>query len=518
MDRKYWPGVPIFAPSGLRTHICQAPSSAAIRKAANATQKCARQSRSTLRTGNPPIAIRLERAFWQNLDRRPHLAVTEPAIFMARHQQIAAARKLRVHLRDKARHHHCVHVGPGDQDAVNDVGRGETKRHRPFLRHRDAAWNEHELGGDDARGHAAVRGHARAQVMLGELTGKVQHFRVYALHIAGRIDAHGQRGEYHDAQRGRDQHADTERPQQLGPEDAPLVHFGLAFAHGSPDRAAWDEYQHVDQQIAQHQQGDRGAGEHAGAERHVPHHCRERRLVHLIGDVERRIRRGGLVRMNHGVSRHDQGSRVCMACAPFDSYGPMRKRLGRKMQRRMLLRYPRTTTTGMLLWVSTLTVSLPSTIAETPRRPWAAITIASHPLFLAVSIIVSYGCSSSTCTTSQGTPAAVAASFAALRYFAVTAAIRFLYSSGVSVSMPGSTAKTWKGSDTVTAVTLALRAFASPIPWSTAFFDSSDPSVGIRICLYILHLPQISLMCKAARRPTIARCGGTRDCRTLSVS
>src|SRR6516225_2381690 len=58
--------------------------------------------------------------------------------------------------------------------------------------------------------------------------------------------------------------------------------------------------------------------------------------------------------------------------------------------------------------------------------------------------------------------------------------------------MTGSTAKIWKGSDTVTAVTLALRAFASPIPWSTALFDNSDPSVGIRICLYILHLPQIS--------------------------
>src|SRR6516162_1710321 len=91
-----------------------------------------------------------------------------------------------------------------------------------------------------------------------------------------------------------------------------------------------------------------------------------------------------------------------------------------------------------------------------------------------------------------GHAAAVAASFAALRYFAVTAAIRFLYSSGVSATMPGSTAKIWKGSDTVNAVTLALRVFASPIPCSTAFFDSSDPSLGIRICLYILHLPQIS--------------------------
>src|ERR1700758_2145969 len=112
-DRKYCPGVPIFAPSGLRTHICQAPSSEATRNAANATQKCARQSRSTLRTGNPPIAIRLERAFRQNLDRGPHLAVTKPAVFMARHPQIAAARKLRVHLRHKAGHHHRVQVGDG---------------------------------------------------------------------------------------------------------------------------------------------------------------------------------------------------------------------------------------------------------------------------------------------------------------------------------------------------------------------------------------------------------------------
>src|SRR5436190_23280850 len=120
-ERKYWPGVPISAPSGLRTHICQAPSSEATRNAANATQKCAKQSRSTLRTGDPPIAIRLERALRQNLDRRPHLAVTESAIFVARHQQITAARELRVHLGDKARHHHRVYVGAGDQDSMDDI-------------------------------------------------------------------------------------------------------------------------------------------------------------------------------------------------------------------------------------------------------------------------------------------------------------------------------------------------------------------------------------------------------------
>src|SRR5215475_2879542 len=86
-ERKYWPGVPIFAPSGLRTHICQVPSSAATRNAANATQKCARQSRSTLRTGNPPVAIRLERALRNHLHGRPHLAVAETAVLVARHQQ-----------------------------------------------------------------------------------------------------------------------------------------------------------------------------------------------------------------------------------------------------------------------------------------------------------------------------------------------------------------------------------------------------------------------------------------------
>src|SRR6516165_4741722 len=70
--------------------------------------------------------------------------------------------------------------------------------------------------------------------------------------------------------------------------------------------------------------------------------------------------------------------------------------------------------------------------------------------------------------------------------------------------MTGSTAKIWKGSDTVTAVTLALRAFASPMPWSTALFDNSDPSVGIRICLYICTSLKISSMRGAAQRPIIA--------------
>src|SRR6516162_2166321 len=99
---KYCPGVPMSAPNGLRTHICQVPRKAAARKAVNATQKCARQSRSTLRTGHPPVPIRLELVFRHDLNCRPHLAVTQPAILVAGHQQVAGMGELRVYLRDKA--------------------------------------------------------------------------------------------------------------------------------------------------------------------------------------------------------------------------------------------------------------------------------------------------------------------------------------------------------------------------------------------------------------------------------
>ena len=52
-----------MAPSGLRTHICHVPRTHAAEKAAKATQKCARQSRSAFRTGNSPVRIRLELVF-----------------------------------------------------------------------------------------------------------------------------------------------------------------------------------------------------------------------------------------------------------------------------------------------------------------------------------------------------------------------------------------------------------------------------------------------------------------------
>jgi len=54
---------------------------------------------------------------------------------------------------------------------------------------------------------------------------------------------------------------------------------------------------------------------------------------------------------------------------------------------RRRFRPQRYTSTGMLLWVRTLTVWLPKTTADIPLRPCDAIMIKSHPLFWAVSMM-----------------------------------------------------------------------------------------------------------------------------------
>src|SRR6478672_7712708 len=99
---KYSPGVPMLAPNGLRTHICQVPRKAAARNAANATQQCARQSRSTLRTGHSPILARLELAFRHDLNGCPHVAMPKAAILVTGHEQVFGAGELGVHLGDEA--------------------------------------------------------------------------------------------------------------------------------------------------------------------------------------------------------------------------------------------------------------------------------------------------------------------------------------------------------------------------------------------------------------------------------
>src|SRR3954449_1762019 len=211
-DMKYCPGVPTCAPNGLRTHICQVPRRHATAKAANATQKCARQSRSTLRTGSPPVLSRSEFVFRYHLHGSPHLAVAKAAILVTRHQQIAGPGERGMYLGDEARHYHRIHVGTGNQDAVNDVRRRETKCDAPPLRNREAAGDEHELRCDNPHRDAAVRADSSPEILLCELTGQMQCLGIDTFDIARRVDVSRQGGEYDHGQGGGDQHADAQGP------------------------------------------------------------------------------------------------------------------------------------------------------------------------------------------------------------------------------------------------------------------------------------------------------------------
>ena len=97
---------------------------------------------------------------------------------MARHQQVAGLGEARVDLRDIAGDDHRVDVGPGDQDAVDDVGlvnRSVTSR---------SAGRTMQLGTNSnwvvitRATTRAVRVDARAQILLGELGRQVQRLRV----------------------------------------------------------------------------------------------------------------------------------------------------------------------------------------------------------------------------------------------------------------------------------------------------------------------------------------------------
>src|SRR5262249_11513671 len=299
---KYCPGVPTLAPSGLRTHICQVPSKAATRKAANDTQKCARQSRSTLRTGDPPVPIRFEFIVRHDLNRGPHLAVAGAAILMTVHEQISGTRECGVHLGDKAGHDHGVHIGPGDQQTVNDVGRREAERDGAPARNRDAMRNEHELRGDGPHRDAAVRSDRGSQVLLGELAREMQYLGVDPLHVAGRIYALGQGGEYdHPEDRG-DEHADAECPQHLGAANSPLVDFAALLGHALTHRAAREEEEQIDHQITDYEQSDGSSGQDACAQRHDTHRLGQRRLIDVVGDFWWNGGGGGFVVRDHRLA------------------------------------------------------------------------------------------------------------------------------------------------------------------------------------------------------------------------
>ena len=181
-------------------------------------------------------------------------------------------------------------------------GRREAQGDASSVRHGDATGNEHELRGDDAHGDAAVRPHRRSEIVLGELARQVQRLGVDPLDIARRVYVCGQCREHDHAENRGDEHADAEGPQQFGTENSSLAGFRGLLRHGLPHRSAWKEDEQINRQVAEHQQGDSGAGQDAGAKRHHAHDLGERGLIDLIGDLGRNVGSRSLIGRDHRLA------------------------------------------------------------------------------------------------------------------------------------------------------------------------------------------------------------------------
>jgi hypothetical protein len=169
------------------------------------------------------LCIRPELVARNDLDRGQHLAVAEPAIFVAGHQQVARLGEARVDLRHIAGNDHRIDVGPGDENAVDHIGRCEAQRDVAIGRQDDAARDELELGGDQAGNNSAIAVNSRAEVGFGELGRQVQCLGVRIFAVARRIDVHRQRREQDRAEDDRNDARNDPGPAQLGFEDGLFV-------------------------------------------------------------------------------------------------------------------------------------------------------------------------------------------------------------------------------------------------------------------------------------------------------
>src|ERR1700682_1715008 len=88
----------------------------------------------------------------------------------------------------------------------------------------------------------------------------------------------------------------------------------------------------------------------------------------------------------------------------------------------------------------------------------------------------------------QRTPAAAAARLTTARDFCASLLLSLRYSSNGYVVMTGSTATMWKLGVAMKPVTLAPSDRASFTPTLIALSESFEPSVGIRMCLYMIVL------------------------------
>jgi hypothetical protein len=153
--------------------------------------------------------------------------------------------------------------------------------------------------GDDPHSDAAVRPDRGSEILLGELARQMQCLGVDELNVAGRVYVSGQRGEHDHAESRGNEHADAERPQQFGAENASLVSFSRLVGHGLAHPTPRKEDEEIDRQIADHQQSHGEPGHDSGAERHDAHDLGERGLIDLIGVFRRSVSGGRLISGSH---------------------------------------------------------------------------------------------------------------------------------------------------------------------------------------------------------------------------
>src|SRR5580765_3874385 len=169
----------------------------------------------------------------------------------------------------------------------------------------------------------------------------------------------------------------------------------------------------------------------------------------------------------------------------------------------------------MLECLSTAWVSLPYQSSLSPRRPCDDMRIRSQPCARAASMIASCGRLHSAYAVAHSTPARRSRSAAGLRIAcALSREIRSWSQSemtlrAISSASPGG----WYSGTAVKRVTLAFALRANSIPASIALSAVGEPSIGMRMCLYIRASWFTGLVHLVERRPVDLRFG--RACEKL---
>src|SRR5471030_883337 len=196
--------------SGLRTHICHAPSSKAPPKLMKPSQKCARTSRLLFNTAESPRTVSVchleESRFIDHPDVRPHALMSRAAELVAWHQMVAGLREGTLEGGDITGFDHRIDIRVRDQESMYDIRAGRAKCDGRIGRNQQALWRERILLRDNSHGHRPIRFNRAAQVALNEFTAYVERFRPYGLHSGWRHHGPMQPGE----DRHGDQHAEND--------------------------------------------------------------------------------------------------------------------------------------------------------------------------------------------------------------------------------------------------------------------------------------------------------------------